>query len=90
MNKHYQSYIESANDDHLQLLKSMYSDESQDQRNSNIELTLTSRDDKPQPSFPIEYLFNQELTISCGASSSGIELLKKINSTVPEHSGSQF
>jgi hypothetical protein len=90
MNKHYQSYIESANDDHLQLLKSLYSDDSQDQRKSNIELTLNSGDDKPSPCFPIGLLFNQELTGSCGVSSSGIELLTKINSTVTDLSGSQF
>ena len=40
MDNHLKPFIESGNEDHLHLLKSMFSDDSQDQRKIALDLTL--------------------------------------------------
>lgn len=67
----------------------MYSDESQDQRKTGIDLNIHSVSKVPK-SFEFEFLFNQDPNSNCAVGTPAIELLTKINSTPVEHSGSQF
>ena len=89
MNTLIKPYVESGNEDHLQLLKNIFSEESQDQSKASMDLSLPQPAEHPQHSFAIESLFNQDLDSACGCTGPTISLLTKINSTEAKLSGSQ-